>query len=67
LAAAEDELRARRIRVEGTIVRYVETPMAVRVVVEGALPESTATALLADLRDKLSILEHTPYESQELR
>jgi hypothetical protein len=66
LAAAEDELGARRIRVEGTTVRYVETPMSVRVVAEGALPESTATALLADLREKLSILEHTAYESREL-
>jgi len=62
----DEEPGAHRIRVEGTVVRYVESPWSVRVVIEGELPEGVAAALVADVRDKLSIIERTDYEAREL-
>jgi len=66
LAALDDEPGVHRIDVEGVVVRYVESPMSIKLVVEGVLPERTTTVLVNDLREKLSAIEHTAYEAQEL-
>ena len=66
LAAPDDEPGVHRIGVEGIVVRYVESPMSIKLVAEGVLPERTTTALVNDLREKLSAIEHTPYEAREV-
>lgn len=66
LSTAHDELGAHRISIDGVVVRYVETPMSVTLVIEGAMSESTAAALVDDLRAKLSHIEHTVYEAREI-
>ena len=63
---ATDEVESLRVSVEGIVVRYVEAPWSVRLVVEGKLPDAVTAALVADLREKLSIIEHTAYETREL-
>lgn len=62
----EGEPGVHRITVGGIVVRYVERPMAIQLIVEGALPDATSAALLADLRDKLAALENAGYSVLEL-
>ena len=57
----DDEWRVHRIRVDGTIVRYVDDHRGARVVIEGAVPASVVSALLDDLRTKLSRADTGPY------
>lgn len=66
LAAAENEPGVHRIVVEGIVVRYVESAMSIKLVAEGVLPERTTAALVDDLREKLSTIEHTNYEAREV-
>jgi hypothetical protein len=66
LATSGDELGVHRIDVGGVVVRYVESHMSIKLVVEGMLPEPTTATLVDDLREKLSMIEHTPYEAREV-
>ena len=66
LPDAEDEFGVRRILVDGTVVRYIEQPHAVQVIVEGDVPSAVADELVADLRDKLARIEHTNYVVRKL-
>lgn len=66
LSTSGDELGVHRIDVGGVVVRYVESHMSIKLVVEGVLPEPTTATLVDDLREKLSMIEHTPYEAQEV-
>jgi len=63
---AGDEFGAHRIRIDGVVVRYVESTMSVKLVIEGMLPERATQTLVADLRDKLSKVEHTRYDVREI-
>ena len=56
------EYNVHRIKVEGTVVRYVEETDSIQMTVEGELPQKTLDALTRDLRDKLSALENAPCE-----
>jgi hypothetical protein len=58
LPEVEDEFRIRRIKVEGVVVRYVESGHEIQMTVEGALPEPTIEALAVDLAGKFSRLEN---------
>ncbi len=62
----DEELGVRRIRIDGTIVRYVDRHFAIKLVVEGQLAEATTATLVEDLRGKLSTLEHADYVAVEL-
>jgi len=62
----EDEHRVERIRVGGTVVRYVDSGYGIQCTVEGELPESTVKILKQDVLDKFSILENGPCELVEL-
>jgi hypothetical protein len=66
--AADDpeDFGVHRIHVDGIVVRYVERMESVKVVVEGRLPEEICSALVEDLRKKLTKLEHADYEVTEL-
>jgi hypothetical protein len=64
-APADDEFGTHRIGIDGVVVRYVEKQTSVKLVVEGILPERTLSALVTDLREKLSALERTAYEVRE--
>jgi len=66
LPASGDEIGVHRIDIGGVVVRYVESPMSIKLVVEGVLPGETAATLVEDLRAKLSTIEHTPYEAREV-
>ncbi|MEP7066909.1 MAG: hypothetical protein ABI889_12810 [Gemmatimonadota bacterium] len=66
LPARDDELGVHRIRVSGIVVRYVESPMSLKLVIEGALPEATTATLVEDLRHKLSLVERTEYDVREI-
>ena len=61
-----DEPNVHRIHVGGIVVRYVERTEAVKLVVEGQLPDEVCAALVEDLRHKLQKLEHTEYAVIEL-
>jgi hypothetical protein len=61
-----NELAVHRIHVGGIVVRYVERMQAVKLVVEGRLPDEVCNALVEDLRRKLAALEHTEYVVEEL-
>ena len=61
----EGEFGIHRIRVDGVTVRYGEEPFGIGVTVEGILSDATTAALVADLRDKLEILENTEYVASE--
>ena len=63
----DDEYNVTRIDVGGVIVRYVETGGAVRVAIEGELPELTERRIVEDARAKLAALEHVPYTARRLR
>jgi hypothetical protein len=60
------EMGVHRIHVDGIVVRYVERVQAVKLVVEGRLPDEICAALVEDLREKLAALEHTEYVVNEL-
>jgi hypothetical protein len=62
----EDEFGVRRIRVDGTVIRYIEQPHGIQMIVEGALPPPLVDALVADLRDMLARVEHTDYFVRKL-
>jgi hypothetical protein len=56
-----EEWRTHRIRLDGTTVRYVEGQDDITIVVEGPLPAATETAVVGDLRDKLTRAEAAEY------
>lgn len=56
----EDEYGVYRIRVEGTVVRYVESSYDVLVTVEGDLSSEMVHTLQRDLIQKLAQLENAP-------
>lgn len=62
----EDEHATYRIRINGCVVRYVEDFRQILITIEGELPEQIQTALIADLKSKLAMLEGTTYSSQRL-
>ena len=62
LPDVEDENDVYRLLIEGILVRYVETRGAIKVTVEGELPEATLKILQDDLCEKLSLLENTECE-----
>ena len=66
LPDVEDDFGVRRILVDGTVVRYIEQPHAVQVIVEGDVPSDVVDELVADLRDKLTRIEHTNYVVRKL-
>ena len=61
-----DEFGVRRIRVGGIVVRYVEQPHAVQMIVEGDLEMSIVDTLVADLQGKLARIENTAYVVRKL-
>ena len=61
-----DDFGVHRIHVDGVVVRFVERMESVKVVVEGRLRDEIASALVEDLRRKLSALEHSEYVVTEL-
>jgi hypothetical protein len=66
LPEVEGESGIFRIDVEGVIVRYVQDFNSIQMTVEGDLPSETMTALTGDLLEKLSRLENTRCELQQL-
>lgn len=66
LPMSGDELGVHRIDIAGVVVRYVESPTSITLVVEGELPDEIAAMLVNDLREKLSTIEHAPYEAREV-
>jgi hypothetical protein len=66
ISTSGEEFGVHRIAVGGVTVRYVESQRSIKLVVEGVLPDETSAALVADLREKLSKIEHTPYEAREI-
>jgi hypothetical protein len=62
LAGSEDEYNVHRIKVEGVVVRYVESAWSVQMTVEGELPQEILDALTHDLIEKLSVLENVSCE-----
>jgi hypothetical protein len=62
----EGEYNVKRIRVEGIVVRYLESGYAIQCTVEGQLPESVVQLLKQDLLEKLSVLENAPCELIEI-
>src|SRR5262249_54107149 len=66
LPASEDDFRVHRIRVDGTVVRYVEESHTVQVTVEGELAPETVRQLRQDLRRKLQSIEQAPMTSQDI-
>jgi len=61
-----DELGVRRIIIDGTVVRYVEQPHALQMIVEGDLEMSIVDTLVADLQGKLARIENTAYVVRKL-
>jgi hypothetical protein len=59
--AEGDDWRVHRIRVDGTVVRYVDDHRGARVVIEGPLPTSSATSIIEDVRTKLSRADASPH------
>jgi len=66
LPDVETEFGARRIKVDGVVVRYVEEANVIHMIVEGELPASVVGTLVADLRSKLARLENTEYVVRQL-
>ena len=62
-----EEFGVHRARVDGVIVRYVESVQSVTVVVEGDLPNDACDAIVTDLRAKLAALEHIEYTVRDVR
>ena len=61
-----NEFGVRRVRVDGTVVRYVEQPHAVQMIVEGDVSMFVVDTLVADLQGKLSRIENTAYVVRKL-
>jgi hypothetical protein len=66
LPRSEDEFRVHRIRVDGTVVRYVEDSHTVQVTIEGGLAAQIVDQLRQDLTRKLENIEKTPMTCQEI-
>ena len=66
VADVSDEFGVRRIRVRGIVVRYVEQPHAVQMIVEGDLEMSIVDTLVADLQGKLARIENNAYVVRKL-
>jgi hypothetical protein len=66
LPDGEGEYGVRRIALDDTIVRYIEQPHAVQMVVEGDLPDVAIAELTGDLRSKLAKIENTEYVVRKL-
>jgi hypothetical protein len=62
----DDDWRVHRIRIDGTIVRYVDNHRGARVVIEGAVSASVVSAIIDDLRTKLSRADASPYVAVSL-
>jgi hypothetical protein len=60
------EYGVRRIAIDDTVVRYIEHPHAVQMIVEGDLPDAVIAELTDDLRDKLARIENTEYIVHQL-
>jgi hypothetical protein len=56
----EEHYDVRRIRVDGVIVRYVESPADIQVTVEGELPAGAIAVLKSELASGLEVLENAP-------
>jgi hypothetical protein len=56
-----------RIVIDGATVHYVQDPSAVRIAVEGMLPQQTIDLVVDDVRRRLEALEKSPYTAQRLR
>ena len=59
-AVEENEYGTHRIRIDGTLVRYVQESDCIQLIVEGELPPSTLEVLANDLQEKLSRMENVP-------
>jgi hypothetical protein len=59
LSKIEGEYGTRRLKIKGTIVRYVEMSHCIQLTIEGDLPEQTVNSLKEDLRERLSNLENS--------
>ena len=66
LPTTDDDWRVHRIRVDGTIVRYVDSHRGARIVFEGTVSASVASAIIDDLRAKLSRADESPYVAVSL-
>lgn len=62
----DDSYNTVRIDVGGVIIRFVDDHHALQMTVEGDLPPDTVEAIADELRDKLSAIENTTYESSIL-
>jgi len=62
----EEEYETHRIIVDGVIVRYVEDRHGVQMAVEGELPKDIIKKLVEDVRTKLSILENSVCDVEEI-
>ena len=66
LPQKEDEYSVHRIRVEGTVVRYVEEGYTVQATVEGKLEPEIVEQLRRDLTRKLETLEQTTMACRDI-
>lgn len=62
----DDEYNHYWVEIDGVRIRYVEDSHQVSFLVQGELPEELISALVEDLREKLSRLEQVPYEARAL-
>ncbi len=61
-----EEYAVYRIKVNGTVIRFVEEGHAVTMTVEGVLDPTVGSGIAIELQSKLSALEGTPYELRPL-
>ena len=59
-ATDENKYGTHRIRIDGTIVRYVEESNCIQLTIEGEVPQSSLEVLSRDLQEKLSRMENVP-------
>jgi hypothetical protein len=66
VTSGEKEHRTFRIQVDGVVVRYVEDMFSIQISVEGELAQEAVEVLTSDLVEKLTKLENTLYEAEQL-
>ncbi len=62
----DDAWRTHRIAIDGIIVRYVDRPRSIEVVIEGSLPAATVALVIEDLRAKLARAARGPCVTRRL-
>jgi hypothetical protein len=57
----EDEFNVTRILVDDIVVRFVNDGHVLQMTAEGALPDATVDSIASELRERLTVLEHTQW------